>query len=77
MIEADRAAGLEVVHSKLGAGFTLLCGTERSEAQHIRGLVEELGEAAFEVVVGGDVVEDGPLVPNYLCLASWSFLMPR
>ena len=62
VVEADGAARLQVVDAELRAGLALLGGAERREAQHIgRLLVEELGEAPLEVVVGGDVVEDGLL----------------
>jgi hypothetical protein len=61
VIEADGAARLQVVHAKLRAGLALLGRAERREAGHVGGLVQELREATLEVVVGGDVVEDGLL----------------
>ena len=62
MVEADRAARLEVVDTELRSGLALLGGPEGREADDIaRLLVQKLGEATLEVVVGGDVVEDGLL----------------
>jgi hypothetical protein len=62
VIEADRAARFQVVHPELRTRLTLLGGAEGCKAQDVgRLLVQELGEASLEIVVGRDVVEDGLL----------------
>jgi len=60
VVEPDGAARPEIVDAELCTGLTLRGGSKGREEEHVgRLLVQELGEATLEVVVGGDVVEDG------------------
>jgi hypothetical protein len=52
MIKADGAAGFDVIHPEPGSRFALFRGSERGEAQHVRGAVKKLSESAFEIIVG-------------------------
>ena len=62
VIEPDCTGRLQVVHSKLRAGFALLCGAEGRETQHIaRLLLQELGEAPLVVVVCAHEIKNGLL----------------
>src|SRR4030095_4298320 len=57
----DCAGRLQIINTELRTRFALLRRPEGREALHVASLVEELGEAPLEVVVGSDVVEDRPL----------------
>lgn len=60
IVKADGTGGFEVVHPERTVGIPLLGRSEGGEAKDAGVLsVQELGEAAFKVVVGGDIIEDG------------------
>src|SRR5439155_22089302 len=61
MVIADRAARLQVIHSKSCTRLTLFRCSETGEAQDIGRLVGELRESPFEAVVRRHVIEDRAL----------------